>query len=275
MNLGTLDPNNYLFVGGYTVQNNKDLIVPDSLELSQTMLVKWQIRQLVKGATIDQIDSATLSAVLEIPGLGKLEDDSYSIKPSIQGDDRVQLISFNPALPYKLTLSQPSELVLNSRLEFYQFTSLMSNTNNPAIVDTSAIVGAINAGTMMQVSAIQAASQAENLTVRRSVESSYTPVLWSNANNHKAVLPDTTDRMGVKLFNNGTVPVAYDTYIDITQKTVTTQQDNIIQPGGETVITVEEAKMGILLYTLTAIPPGKTASILITQQYPTLLATAP
>jgi hypothetical protein len=55
MTLEFLDPNTYTFAGGLPVQSGRDLIIPDSLILSPTMLIKWQIRQLVKGATIEQI----------------------------------------------------------------------------------------------------------------------------------------------------------------------------------------------------------------------------
>jgi hypothetical protein len=273
MNQAYLDPNSYTFTGGFTTSAGKDFIVPESLERSQTMLVRWDIRQLAKGATIDQIEPATLTAVLEIPGFGELDPIEFLIMPSIQARKRVQIISLDPALPYKITLSQIDPLVTNSVLEFYTSDITMSTTTNPANMDVSAITTAIMASGAAQVAATQSASQTSNLKVKRIVESNYTPVLWSGANNHKAVPIDTTDRMGIKLFNNGAVAVAYDTYLDISQKTAAPQQDNIIQPGGETTITADEASMGVLLYTLKAVPNGQTASILITQQYPTMLPT--
>lgn len=220
MTQGFLDFNSYTFAGGFTVQRGRDLIIPESLVLSQTMLVKWQIRQLAKGVTIDQIPPAVLSASLEIQGLGVLNHADHQILPSQQGRDIVQLLTIDPSLPHQLKFSQVSDLVTNSVLEFYsssvpEFYSSnlsMSTTNNPAIIDPTC--------------------------------------------------------MGIKLYNNGTVAVAYDTYLDLTKKAATPQLDNLIQPGGETNITAEEAGMGVLLYTLTAIPVGKTASILITQEYP-------
>ena len=62
MTLEFLDFNTYTFVGGFTVQRGKDLIIPDSLVLSQTMLIKWQIKYwLVSLEHTSQIETSHLS----------------------------------------------------------------------------------------------------------------------------------------------------------------------------------------------------------------------
>jgi alpha-D-ribose 1-methylphosphonate 5-triphosphate diphosphatase PhnM len=158
MNQEYLDFNSYTLAGRYPVPSGKDLIIPDSFERTQTMLVKWQIRQLAKGGSIDLIPPATLSAVLEIPGLGELDTDEYQIKASIQGRDRVQIITLDPSLPYKLTLSEIDSSVTNSVLEFYTSNLAMGTFNNPGNVatDFSPLIDAINASSEAQIEATEA-----------------------------------------------------------------------------------------------------------------------
>jgi hypothetical protein len=266
MSLGYLDSNSYTFAGGFPVPSGKDLIIPDSLQLSQTMLVKWQIRQLAKGGSIDQIPPATLSAVLEIPGLGELDSDEHQIKASIQGHDRVQIISLDPTLPYKLTFSQTSELVTNSVLEFYTSTIAMGEFNNPANFnsDFSPVIAAIGAGSAAEVAAIAAQTAATTRKVVSETESTYAPTIWSNTpSNHVAVSPDPT-RFGGSFYNNGAKPVAIDKFVDITTKTPAMQADGLLQPGGTYTFKQDEAALGYLIYTLTGV--GGAASVLINLQ---------
>jgi hypothetical protein len=254
MNQEYLDFNSYTFAGGFPVPSGKDLIIPESIELSQTMLVKWQIRQLVKGGSIDQIAPATLSAVLEIPGLGELDSDEYQIKASIQGTDRVQIISLDPTLPYKLTFSQNSELVTNSVLEFYTSTIAMGEFNNPvnATTDLAPLISAINAGSAAEVAAISAQTAATTRKVVSETESVYLATVWSSTpGNHIAVAPDPT-RFGGSFYNTGTKPLAIDKFLDITAKTSTMQADGLLQPGGTYTFKQDEAGMGYLIYALTS-----------------------
>ena len=245
-----LDPNCYTFAGGFIVPLGKDLIIPDSLILSQTMLVKWQIRQLIKGATIDRIPPAVLSAVLEIPGLGILNHADYQIVPSQQGRDIIQLLTIDPSLPHQLKLSQVSDLVTNSVLEFYSSNLSMSVTNNPSnvAVDLSAVTAAIAAGSAAEIAATQALQAAEVRQVRKIIESVYNSTVWSNnPSNHIAIQPDT-GRMGVVLLNTSNKPVYFDLFIDLSTKGNAPQYDNVMAPGGSVTLGIDEAAAGVLLY---------------------------
>ncbi|WP_309736731.1 hypothetical protein [Chamaesiphon sp. OTE_75_metabat_556] len=263
MTLAYLDPSSYTFAKGFTVQNKRDLTIPESLVLSQTMLVKWQIRNLAKGVTIDQIPPAILSSSLEIPGLGVLDGEDYQISASQQGRDRVQLITLDPSLPHKFLFTEVSDLVTNSVLEFYTsdlgISANMSTTSNPINFDLSAIANAISAGTAAQVGAIQAA----NKNVQRLDESTYSPISWVSADKHIAVLVNST-RIATEIFNNGTVPVYFDLFLDVNTKAATPQMDNIIQPGGQARIDAAEGNMGVLLYTMGSPTAG---SVLINQEF--------
>lgn len=271
MNLGFLDFNSYTFSGGVNVKIGKDLIIQNSFELSQTMLIKWQIRQLAKGATIDRIPAATFSAVLEIPGLGHLRPTTYQIDPSIQGNERVQIISLDPTLPYKFTFSQTSELVTNSVLEFYTSDLAMATFNNPINVQTdlSPVVAAIAAGSAAQIAAAQSIATSPGVTVKRLVEVSYAPLPWSGkAKDHIAVTPDPT-RIGGSIFNSTNKPIAVDQFLDITTKSGSPQTDGIIQPGGSYDLGATDAGMGVMLYTLDGSkPPAITINLLYPQPAP-------
>jgi hypothetical protein len=218
MNLAYLDPKNYTFAGGFTVQSNKDLVIPDSLVLAQNMLVRWQIRQMVKGATIDQIPPATLSTSLEIPGLGVLNHLDYQISASQQGRDIVQLIALNPSLPQKIKLSQVSDLVTNSVLEFYsanypiiQIPNMGVNNptnNNPAALQSAllAVIPAMaeaigqQSGAAVQQALANQAFQEES---RYSASSEIKIGEWSgDINNHK-IVGDNIGRLGVHLIHKG------------------------------------------------------------------------
>jgi hypothetical protein len=252
MTLEFLNPNTYTFAGGLPVKSGRDLIIPDSIVLSQTMLIKWQIRQLVKGATIDQIPSATLSAVLEIPGMGVLDRTDAQIQASQQGKDVVQLWTIDPSLPYKITFSDVSDLVTNSVLEFYQSSLSMATINNPSSdnIDMSAVTAAIAAGSAAQVEAIQIAQAQNSQKVGKIIESVYSAVVWStNAANHIAVEPDSGN-MRIVLLNTGTKDVYWDTFIDIGSKGSTPTYDNVMKPKGSITIEGDESSVGLLLYTI-------------------------
>lgn len=252
MTLEFLDPNTYTFAGGLPVKSGRDLIIPDSIVLSQTMLIKWQIRNLAKGATIEQIPPATLSAVLEIPGMGVLDRSDAQILASQQGKDVVQLWTIDPSLPYKITFSDVSDLVTNSVLEFYSSSLSMATINNPSgdNIDLSAVTAAIAAGSAAQVAAIQTAQAQGNQKVTKIIESIYRAAVWTgNAGDHIAVDPDAGN-MRITLLNTGTKDVYWDTFIDIGSKTNVPQYDNVMKPKGSITIEGDESSVGLLLYTI-------------------------
>jgi hypothetical protein len=252
MTLEFLNPNTYTFAGGLPVRQGKDLVIPDSIVLSQTMLIKWQIRQLVKGATIDQIPPATLSAVLEIPGMGVLDRSDTQILASQQGKDVVQLWTIDPSLPYKITFSGVSDLVTNSVLEFYSSSLSMAEITNPSsgVVDLSAVTAAIAAGSAAEVAATQALQAATTKKITKIIESIYQAAPWSNApGQHIAVAPDISNT-AIVILNTSNKSVYWDLFTDISTKTSTPQYDNVMPPGGMIRIKDEESSSGVLLYTL-------------------------
>jgi hypothetical protein len=225
------------------------VIIPDSLVLSQTMLVKWQIRQLVKGATIDQISPAILSASLEIPGLGVLSVDSRDIYPSQQGKDIVQLWTIDPSLPHLLKFSQVSDLVANSIIEFYSSNLSMAIVNNPAgTTDMSAVTAAIAASSAAQVAATQAAQAAQTRKAQTVLESTYTATIWSGTPNTHIALPADPLRLGVVVTNTSNKRVYFDLFSNIANKSTQPQYDTFVEPGGNLNVEAEEAVLGIMLY---------------------------
>jgi hypothetical protein len=271
MTLEYLDPSSYTFEKGFTVQNKRDLTIPESLVLSQTMLVKWQIRNLAKGVTIDQIPPAYLSSSLEIPGLGVLDGVDHQISASQQGRDRVQLITLDPSLPHKFLFHQVSDLVTNSVLEFYTSDLEMATFNNPVNISTdlSPVVNAIAAGSAAQVAAAQAIATSPGLVTKRLVEVPYAPIPWSGRpKDHVAVTPDPA-RIGGSIFNSTKNPIAVDQYLDLATKGSSPQHDGIIQPGGSYDLTAIDAAMGVMLYTLDGSkPPAVTINLLYPQPAP-------
>jgi hypothetical protein len=262
-----LDPTSYTFAGGFTIPSGRDLIIPDSLVLAQTMLVKWQVRQLAKGVTIDQIPPATLSASLEIAGLGVLNHADYQILPSQQGRDVVQLLTIDPSLPHKLTFSQVSDLVTNSVLEFYTSDLTMATFNNPVSVQTdlTPVVNAIAAGSAAQIAVAQSLASTPGVTAKRLLEVPYTPIPWSGrARNHVAVTPDPT-RIGGSIFNSTKSPIAVDQFLDLSTKSGSPQTDGIIAPGGSYDLNAIDAGMGVMLYTLDGSEP---TGLIINLLYP-------
>jgi hypothetical protein len=252
MTLEFLDPNTYTFAGGLPVKSGRDLIIPDSIVLSQTMLIKWQIRQLVKGATIEQIPPATLSAVLEIPGMGVLDRSDSEIQASQQGKDVVQIWTIDPSLPYKITFSGVSDLVANSVLEFYSSSLSMAEISNPAsgAVDLSAVTAAITAASATEVAATQALQAATAKKVTRIAESVYNATQWSNAPGAHMAIPPDPNAIAIVLLNTSNRPVYWDLFYDINAKTPAPQYDNVMPAGGSIRIKEEEASAGVLLYTI-------------------------
>lgn len=259
MTLGFLDFNSYTFAGGFTIQKNRDLTIPDSLVLAQTMLVKWQIRNLAKGVTIDQIVPAILSSSLEIPGLGILEGDDYQIVPSQTGRDRVQLITLDPSLPHKLILSGVTDLVTNSVLEFYTSNQNMGTLNNPiqsTPTDLSPIVNAIANASNSQIAADRALAEAPPAQVTAIKDIEYKVSPWSgSAKNHMALEPQS-DRMYAVIFNGTSERIAVDQFVDIGSKPSDPTPNGFIEPGGTYTLGENEASIGVLLYTLNGSNPG-------------------
>jgi hypothetical protein len=264
MNREFLNPKNYSLAFSCNVSGDKDLIIPDGLELSRTMLIKWQIRNLTKGVNFESIPKAKLSAELEIPGLGTLDSVNYEIKPSIQGKEKVQLISLDANLPYNYNFSNVSSSVSNSVLEFYT-SNLMGDFNNPVNVTTdfTPIVAAIAGSSAAEVEAIQAQTAAQNRQVLSETDLDYSATVWSNTpSNHVAVAPDAR-RLGGSFYNKGNKPLAIDKFVDIATKTAAPQADGLLQPGGTYNFKPAEAGMGYLIYALTS---GGTHAVAINLQ---------
>ena len=215
MTLEFLDPNTYTFTGGLPVKSGRDLIIPDSIILSQTMLIKWQIRQLVKGATIEQIPPAILSTSLEIPGLGTISQDAQPIQASQQGKDLVQFWYVDPSMPYKITFSGVSDLVANSVLEFYSSSIDFEymGVSNPSQADPAALQAAVAANIPAMAAAIGAASgtavqtalsnQEAATEAKNSTTTNVVIKAWSgDINNHK-ILGANSLRIGANLSHPG------------------------------------------------------------------------
>jgi hypothetical protein len=207
------------------------------------------------------------------------EEVSFTVDASSFSNRKRREFDLTADAEYSLKIVPPPELRMGI-LEIYfdpdsLFTnhqdSIMSNTSNPIIVDTSAITNAIAAGSAAQVAATQAATQATNKTVQRLVESDYAPINWVSAGKHIAVNVDA-DRVYTDIFNSGTVPVYFDLFLDVNTKAKTPQMDNIIQPGGQTRVDGVESNMGVLLYTVGA---KTTGSVLINQGYVTAAPVPP
>jgi hypothetical protein len=222
MTLEFLNPNTYTFAGGLPVKSGRDLIIPDSIVLSQTMLIKWQIRQLVKGATIEQIAPAILSTSLEIPGLGMLSQDEQQIQPSQQGKDMVQFWHIDPSLPYKITFSGVSDLVANSVLEFYSSSISFEydmGVSNPATqtasTDPAAFQAALTANNSALAQAVGAATgsavqtalanQTNSDESKNSVTQPYTVKAWTGTLSDHLVLPANPIRIGANLAHPGKI----------------------------------------------------------------------
>jgi hypothetical protein len=207
---------------------------------------------LAKGVAIDSIAPATLTAVLEIPGMGEFDPIKFSIAPSNQGRKRVQMIVLDPSLPYKINLNNIDDSVMNSVLEFYTSDINMGQFNNPVQVTTdfTPVIAAISASSATETAAIQAQTAAANRKVVSETETEYIPNVWSNKpSDHVAVAPDPT-RFGGSFYNSGNKAVAIDKFLDIATKTAAMQADGLLQPGGTYTFQTDEAHMGYLIYML-------------------------
>jgi hypothetical protein len=285
MTLGFLDFNSYTFVGGFTVQRGKDLIIPDSLILSQTMLVKWQIRQLVKGATIEQIPPAILSTSLEIPGLGMLSQDEQQIQPSQQGKDVVQFWHIDPSLPHKLKFSQVSDLVANSVLEFYtsSIEEYYMGVTNPSTQDSTTLQSALAANNAALAQAVGAstgsavqqalANQAIAAESKNSKTKAFTIKPWSGDIGNHLILPVNLNRMGASAAHLGKLISTTNTstvYIAIGDPA---GRDNMkfeyaMAAGGTYIVDPERDTLATYMWLQPGLPLQQDATITVTEYLP-------
>ena len=290
MNQAYLDPNNYTFAGSTTVRSGRDLTIPDSILLSQTMLIKWQIRNLAKGATIEQIPPATLTAILEIPGMGVLDRSDAQISPSQQGKDVVQIWTIDPSLPYKITFSGASDLVTNSILEFYS-SSIEEDyqymgVSNPASIDPAAFqaaltgnnealaqaVGASTGAAVQQAMANQViAAESKTSTTRAVVVKMWT----GNISDHLIVPADLT-RMGLSAAHPGELISSYNTstvYIAIGDPTGrdNTRYEYAMTAGGSYIVDSERDTLPTYMWLQPSRSPAE-ATITVTEYFLTLPA---
>ncbi len=201
------------------------------------------------------------------------EEVSFTVDASSFSNRKRREFDLTADAEYSLKIVPPPELRMGI-LEIYfdpdslstnHHASIMSNTTNPINIDLSAVTNAIAAGTAAQVAATQSVAQAANKTIQRLVESAYVPAVWVSADKHIAVAVDAA-RISTEIFNNGTVPVYFDLFLDINAKAKTPQMDDVIQPGGKTRIDGVEGNMGVLIYTVGVKTAG---SVLINQGYAT------
>jgi hypothetical protein len=221
-----LDPSNYTFTGGFPISRNRDLILPTNLPLAHTMLVRWSVRQMAQGVTIKDIPPAILSSTLEIKGFGVLNADEYPIIPSIQGQEKVQIISVDPTLPHEIKFTQVSNLVTNSVLELYAYTGLEPNNinhqsnylpnmgvNNPASTDPAALQAAIVAAIpqMAQAIGVQSGAAVQQALANQAIANEsknsktqpYTIKAWSGDIRNHLILPSNSNRMGLSAAHPG------------------------------------------------------------------------
>jgi hypothetical protein len=261
MSGGYLDPNSYTFAGGFPIQRNRDLILPADLPLTQTMLVRWTVRQMARGVTLADIPPALISTTLEIPGFGVLNTSDLEVFPSGDSIFRVALINLDPSLPHKIKFHEvDGDLVTNSILELYTSNILMSQLNNPVntSTDLSPIITALSAASAAEVAAMQQQIAATTRAVQSIEESVYTAAVWSNIPANHIVASPNPRRMRVELLNTGNRPIGVDLFTDISQKANTPQYDGVIAPGGTYQLDLDQAGLGILLY---ALAPGGTATV--------------
>jgi hypothetical protein len=289
-----LDPSSYVFIGGFPIQRNRDLTLPANLPLSDTMLIRWTVRQMERGITIRDIPPAILSSTLEIKGFGILNADEYPINPSIQGAEKVQIISIDPSLPHELKFTQISNLVTNSVLEFYAYTGLDPNTNyqsnylpimgvnNPASTDPAALQAAIVAAIPQMAQAIGVQSGAAvqqalaNQAVANESKNSRTltppPVIkaWSGDIKNHLILPSNLLRMGVSAAHPGKLisPTnTSDVYIAIgsPDNRDSTKYEYMMSAGGTYIVDSERDTLPMYMWLL----PGKPdATITVTEYLP-------
>lgn len=207
LNLSLLNPQNYAHVGSYIVPIGKDLILPQRVELSDTMMIRWTINHLAKDVDFLQLDSGLLISEIEIMGYGIIESATFDIPPSNFQNKRVQLVNLDLQVPQKLTFRSPSTSILNSVLEFYAYTGeeeQVYNTyhtdympaNNPVSINTSDLTAAFTQA-LTSTAASQAAATAtaiNNSNKTGVVTATTVQVLpWSgNAANHSILVANAS-----------------------------------------------------------------------------------
>ena len=239
--------------------------------LFDTAIIFFVPKVADKGVDLTTLDCQIVQ-IIDRGEWGK-EEVSFTVDASSFSNRKRREFDLTADAEYSLKILPPPELRMGILEIYFDPDSLstnhqdliMSNTSNPVIFNTSAITNAIAAGSAAQVAATQAATQAANKTMQRLVESAYAPAAWVSADKHIAVAVDAA-RISTEIFNNGTVPVYFDLFLDINAKAKTPQMDDVIQPGGKTRIDGVEGNMGVLLYTVGAQTAG---SVLINQGYVT------
>jgi hypothetical protein len=217
LNLSLLDPQNYAHVGSYIVPVGKDLILPQRVELSDTMMIRWTINHLAKDVDFLQLGSGLLISEIEIMGYGIIESATFDIPPSNFQTKRVQLINLDLQVPQKLTFRSPSTSILNSVLEFYAYTGeeeQVYNTyhtdympsNNPVNINTgdltTAFSAALASNTATQAQATAAAINNSTKT-GNTIPSNATAKPWTgNILDHKIIDPKAL-RLETHLMHTG------------------------------------------------------------------------
>jgi hypothetical protein len=285
MNRAYLDPKNYTFAGGFTVQSNKDLVIPDSLVLAPSMMVRWQIRQMVKGVTIDQIPPATLTSSVEIDGFGVLQGQDQQILASNDGKKRVQLITLDPSLPLKILFHQVSDLVTNSVLEFYSATYPIiyipnMGVTNPSSSDPAALQAAILATipAMAQAigqqsgAAVQIALANNNSSLEASISTTKASVIkaWSGDIRNHQILDVNLTRLAIHGTHPGKNLLATniaDVFLAVGSITGRDQNkwDHVLSAGGEFISDPDKERLP--LYAWLAVGKPDT-TITVTEYFP-------
>jgi hypothetical protein len=268
-----LNPVNYSHVGAFNIPNNgKDLLIPPRTNLAPTMLVRWQINQMVRGGDISQVSHAQLISEIEVHGYGVLESSTFDIPPSDFKTKRIQIVHLNLELPQKISFRIPPDGILNSIIEFYAYTreepeiytpheSDYMPSSNPINFDSSTITNAFVAAAPALSQQIASASAASNLqslnqefnleTAHGSKDLTYVVKAWSGDAKNHLVLGASGTRIGYKFFNRGTQTV-YVALGDPTGKTVENYIDSVI-PGGYYISTEFDRALQLILY----VAPGK------------------
>jgi hypothetical protein len=269
IDLQHLDPLNYTHIGSFIVPaNGKDLIIPNHVELAQTMLIRWQVNQVAKGLDLNSIEPGLLISEIEIPSFGVIESSTFDIIPSNFKSKRIQLVQLNLDLPQKLTFQQSSIGVTNSILEFYAYTGIeaqiytdrQSNympSNNPVIIDPTELANAI--------ATASATANTQNLvdefnreTSHSTADTAYIATAWSGTATPHIALPLSNTRIGYKLFNRG-VNKVYVAVGSPTNKTFDSYID-IIEPGGFYNSSEMDRSLQLILY-VAANKPNNPVSI--------------
>lgn len=240
MDRNHLNPANYRSVGSFIVTSGKDCPIPARIELSDTMLIRWQVNQMVRGYDLSQIDDGLLVSEVEIKGFGIVRSQGFTIPASDRRVKRVEIVELDLSLPQTLSFRPPAVGVSNSTLEMYAYIGddldLFDErmpTNNPAVFDPSLIA---------QGMAIT--NQAN--TANNTKDTSYTVKAWSgNMANHVALAANPA-RLGVKIYNSGNNRI----YLDIGSPDGKQfgNYDDVIEKGGTYYSTNTDRALPLNLY---------------------------